>query len=219
MFNKLFRIEYEASKNYLALLVAANIVLLGACWYNQNSTYIFSAMTTLAYWVAIIANYSSFSDHKRTQLYTQLPTTHFQVFFSGWLVAFLWLGITAGFWLLYALTIDAAFTVSDIPKLASNALGMLLLMFLISIAIDLSAFEPKAVQWGYVSALVLFFAIANNLELFSNNSTRVDDDNFRIFPFGFESLGLGPSLLAAAICILLIFVNYEIYKKSENFLR
>lgn len=218
MFKALFKAEFAATKNISFLLLAGNFILFVLCSYNGMSTYTYAGMSTFVFWIAIVSCYVSFSDQKRTRLYTQLPTTHFEVFFSAWLVILLWLVFTVVFWLLFGITFDAEFSNAKVLELITGALGILMMTVLISIAIDLSAFKPRSAQWVYITALILFVGLSVNLKLTSFVGISIQEDSFSVYPFSFETFGPIGILYAAATCALFFYANYKVYEKSESFL-
>jgi len=219
MFNTLFSTELAASKNTLLLLLAANILLFAPVWNRDEGIYSFAAISTVVFWIAIISNFSSYSDQRRGRLYAQLPTTHLEVFLASWLVILLWLAISVSFWFVYGLTFASEFGAANIQQLVTGALGIVLVTALISIAIDLSNFEPRYVQWTYILSLILFVAIANNREWSTNVGVSFDENSFSVFPFGFERFGLLGIVYAAAASALALYANYKVYEKSERFLQ
>jgi hypothetical protein len=218
MFKTLFKAELAGSKNYALLLLAGNLVFFVAGLYAGGSAYTFAGISAIVFWIILTANYSTYSDQRRCRLYTQLPTTHFDVFFASWAVVLLWLSASFGFWLAYEFIVDPAFSSERIVELVTSALGILLFTTLVSIAIDLAAFKPRSVQWVYIASLVLFGVIAINLDWSSHIGIRISDDSFSVFPYDFASFGPIGILYAAATCAVFFYVNYKVYEKSESFL-
>lgn len=218
MFKTLLKAEFDASKMYSYFFLAANMLCLVTGVVRDWSMNNLAAASLLVFWVSVIANYSSYSDQKRCRLYTQLPTTHLQVFLAGWAPALTWLGGSVSLWLLYGLLLDPVFSAARAIELVTGALGILMVTALVSIAIDLGAFRPRSVQWLYIISMALLIALAASLDISSHVGIRINEGSFSVFPFAFERFGLLGLLYAAAAAALVFFVDYKAYEKSDSYL-
>lgn len=218
MYKAIFSSELSASKHYTYLLLTANLLFFISGLFGGSGTYNFAGTSTVIFWVMIIAYSISYSDQKRCRLFSQLPTTHLQVFLATWAVALLWLVISVFFWISYGILSLSEFGLENVMELLIGAIAISSVTLLIAIAVDLGEFQPRYIQWLYIISLISFAIIANESEWTSHIGIRINEDSFSVFPFSFEGYGPIGILYGLVAFAVLFYVDFKVYEKSENFL-
>lgn len=215
MFKQLLLTELEANRWLLLFNAALNVfflVLLGAM--NNRSVVIFMFVTVAVYFVHLIIMTVHNSDQRRTRLFAQLPVTSLQVFWAQWLFCLGWLAVQALVWVLYGLLFDPAFNSISLMGIVEALVGVILVLAVVSIGIDLFAYQPNYLRWLYLAlgAVILGFAVRYEVNL----GLVWDNDEIALQPFAqFNTPGVITALLLA---VVLIAVDRHVFRGSENFL-
>lgn len=215
MFRQLLLTELEANRWLLLFNAALNVfflVLLGAM--NHRSVVIFMFATVAAYFVYLIIMTVHNSDQRRTRLYAQLPVTSLQVFWAQWLFCLGWLAAQALVWVVYGLLFDPAFSSQSLVDIAEAFIGVFLVLAVVSIGIDLFAYEPVYLRWLYLGLGAVILGVALRFEI--HLGLVWDDNDLALQPFAqFSTPGI---LVALMLALALIAVDRQVFRGSENFL-
>jgi len=215
MFKLLLITELEANRLLLLFNAALNVfflALLGAM--NNRPLVLFIFVTLVVYFVHLLIMTVNNSDQRRTRLYAQLPVTASQVFSAQWLFCLVWLAVQAMVWLIYGALFDPAFSSASLADIGEVLVAAILMLGLVSVAIDLFAYKPIYLRWLYLALAAVALGVAVQFEM--DLGLVWDDNEIALQPFvQFGSVGI---LFAAALAALLIVVDRHVFRHSENFL-
>ncbi len=216
MFKQLLITEIDASKTFLTLWLLAVTVLLLFMGYSGSELGQFIAASTVIFWIMLIGCAIVSGEEKRLRLYAQLPVTAGMVFAATWIMVICWIAALVAAWTMYGLLFDPTSDISA-EEMGSQAIGLPLLLVLITIGFDLHAFRPAFIQWLYLGTLAGLLAVAIHRDLPLAELQQAG--GIHIYPLPLPGGVAQTTALSVPLLLGLLAVNYYIYVRSDHYIR
>lgn len=215
MFKQLVITEFHCNRTFLCISGLINAVCFIVVGIQQPETPTFMIWTLLSFYILLSIAASYAGQEKRNRQYIQLPFNANQVFLAGWSFVLVWLVLQVCSWLLFGIVHDEQFDNEAIVEVISAGIGTAIVLTIISVGIDLSAFRPAFVQWLYIGLVVSLIVLASNLDI--DIGMRRNEEGFHIFPLsliadGGLQLGTGIALLCGGLIL-----NFLVFRYSDSY--
>lgn len=216
MYKQLLLTEFRCNRFFLGIALAINVLSFSVSAYQQAGTSLYIAWTLLSFFILLVVTTSLAGNEKRNRLFMQLPVNATQVFLAGWGFVLIWLALQISAWLLFALFFDDELSSGSVLEYLNGGLGVAVMIAIISIGLDLSAFRPAFFQWLYIGLIVLLLVIAVNLEI--SIGTIGEDQRFYVVPFSMIEDGVLRLSVSVVALLALLFLDYIVFRFSDSYL-
>ena len=216
MYRQLLLTEFRCNRFFLCIAIIINLLSFSVTAYQQAGTSSYIAWTLISFFILLVVTTSLAGNEKRNRLFMQLPVNATQVFLAGWGFVLIWLALQISAWLLFAILFDDNLRSGSILEFLNGGLGVAVMIATISIGIDLSAFRPAFLQWLYIGLIVLLLLVAVNLEITAG--TIGEDQGFYMVPFSMIDDGALRFSATVVTLVGLVFLDYLVFRFSDNYL-